>query len=253
MVVPWSTSDSPRMTPGLMSPSCQRPKGREVANPATGEVIWTPHSWRDALGQKHYLRCESNDCAACRATNVHRIAGAIALAAPTHSLSLTHVGDSPSVIIRRLSNFRAHVAEVVPGYQHVWAAEENPRQTVIHTHGYVHTGARAREIPRHVVTKAARRAGLGWINKIEPIDPDASIEWFKYPMECALDPDRVDRFWALNSAGTRRRLIHASRAFWRDGPHGEPISREEAEKLAYWRSRSSLGDPNVHLLSEENP
>ncbi len=245
MVTPW-------VGLGSTGPPCNRPKGREDVDPITREITWTPYSWRDALGREHYLRCESNDCAGCRVINVHRIAGAISLASPTYWLSLTHVGEDPATITRRLCNFRAYVAEVVPGYEHAWAAEENLRQTVIHTHGYAHTGSRITEIPEHVITEQALRAGLGWRTRIGRIEPGTSIEWFKYPMECALDPERVDRFWALNSTGARHRLIHASRGFWRNGPGGPPIRREEAETLAYRRSRLSSGRPNIHLIGRGN-
>ena len=218
---------------------CPNPKGREVIDRITGEIKWEPHSWRNANGEIETLRCQSNSCDGCLAINVMRIAGAIQLAEPTFWISLTLVGPSSAVITPRLRTFRHLVAEEVPGFQHAWAAEENPAFTGVHTHGFAHTGVRVREMPERVIQRAARRSGLGVISKIGRMEPDAPLSFYEYPMEDALDPERVERFWELNGSPDRKRLIHASRGFWRDGPLGLPIRRAEAVKIAYRRSRTN--------------
>ena len=177
------------------NPLCPNPKGREVIDRLTGETKWEPHTRRNANGEMETLRCESNSCDVCRPTNVMRIAGAIQLAEPTYWTSLTLVGPSSAVITPRLRTFRYLVAAEVSGFQHAWAAEENPALTGVHLHGFAHTGLEGREIPERVIQRSARRVGLGVISKIGRMEPDAPLSFYEYPMEGALDPERVDRFW----------------------------------------------------------
>lgn len=196
-----------------------------------------PHHRTFNEEENDYWRCERNTCPSCICTNCQRVAYAIQLSAPSHQISTTQVGHTADEIAARMSMFSHYVRLTIPEFRWAWAAEENPGLTGVHTHGYFHTGDRKSNLGRELLRDASRRAGLGRVYYDE-LDPGLPVEFFGYPMKTASSPDLIECFLGLNGTPRRRMLIHASRwGFWRDGPQGDSITRREAEKIAYQRSR----------------
>lgn len=230
-------------------PTCPNPKGRQVFDTDTGEITFVPHLRSFGEEGDDYWRCERNTCFPCVCINCQRIAYAIQLAAPTHHISTTRVGPAAPVITMRMSMFSHYVRRLVPEFRWVWAAEENPGLTGVHTHGYFHTGDRRCDPGQKLFNDAAHRAGLGRVH-YGLLPPDLPVDFFGYLMKTVASPDLIDRYLDLNGSTRRRRLIHASRGYWRDGPSGEPITRAEAERIAYRRSRSRTGSPAVEVHTQ---
>jgi hypothetical protein len=131
------------------------------------------------------------------------------------------------------------MAKTWPGYQHCWAAEENPASTGVHIHGYLYIGED--DPPLHLhhdkIQQSRDRAGFGQEYNVEPIPAHAGAAWFSYPMKDLANPDRAARFLDLNGNPGNRMLIHSSQGFWRDASTGEHFNRAEAEKRAYAQRR----------------
>jgi hypothetical protein len=220
-------------------PICEHPRSYERIDRSSGLIIQETIVWTDSNGEDHHLRCRSNSCRGCVVVNAQRTVGAIQLAQPTHWLGLTLVGSSGPEICRRFSRFADYVREAVPGFEYVWAAEANPGHTGTHLHGFAHTGSIQQPIPRDAIDYARRRAGFGPIWKLGTLGQDVPLDFLWYPFKTLEDADDelIDQFFKLNGTAQRRRYIHASRGFWRDGPQGERILRRDAEVIAYRRSR----------------
>ena len=218
-------------------PPCPNPKGREVIDTATGAITFVPHRRGLAEEGDAFWRCEKNTCFSCTCVNGQRIAYATQLSTPTHHISITQVGPTASVITTRMTTLSYYVRQAVPEFRWVWAAEENPGENGVHTHGYFHTGKRQCDPGQKLFNDASRRAGFGRVHYDE-IEGDLPVEFYGYPMKTLSSPGLAEHFHELNGSPRRRRLIHASRGYWRDGPSGEPITRAEAEHIAYRRSRS---------------
>jgi hypothetical protein len=236
-------------TPNIFNvdlPLCPNPKKRAVIDDVTGEIDSVPHMWRDQAGNERVNRCSKNACAVCVVINAKRIAGAIQLAEPSWWFSLTLVGDSPSVINHRLALFVYYARKEVPSLQDAWAAEENPAWSGCHVHGYLHT-AGERRISDEIFDDAVRRAGVGNHWAIDPVPNPHGVEYFGYPFKSLIAGDYMaHRFLDLNGSPNRRRLIHSSAGFWREGAGGRTTTRSQAEVIAFQRSRMRRRDQPRH-------
>ena len=238
-------SDAEEDPPSIFNialPPCPNPKKRRVIDDITGEIDYLPYSWRDDDGEEQSNRCEKNSCPVCVVINAQRIAGAIKLADPVWWFSLTLVGDSAGPITKNVSSVISYARKEIPTLQAVWAAEENPKHTGVHIHGYFHAGRNDREIRNGILERAVQRAGIGDRWMIDAIT-NPQPGYFGYPMKSLAGEDyEVERFLDLNGSVKRRQLIHSSNGFWRDGRWGRQLkNREEAEQLAFSRSLGGRG------------
>ena len=228
-------------------PQCPNPKGRHVIDYLTGEIHCVPHTWRDQSGKHRIYRCEKNSCPVCVVINGKKIAGAIMLARPPWWFCLTQVGESPSVINRRVSTFTHYVRQELPSLRVCWAAEENPDQTGCHVHGYFHAAGQEHRVRSEVFDHAVRQAGVGHHWEIGPVRYPAAVDYFGYLMKSLVGGDYMaQRFLDLNGSPERRRLIHSSPGFWREGAAGRTLTRSQAEVIAFQRSRMRCRDEPTH-------
>ena len=229
---------------------CPNPKGRQVIDYLTGEIDYRPHTWRDRDGKERIYRCCKNSCPVCVVINGQRIAGAIMLAQPSWWFCLTQVGESPSVINKRVGMFTHFVRQDIASFRVCWAAEENPDQTGCHVHGYFHAARDERRVRPEVFDNAVRRAGVGQRWEIGSVGYPAAVDYFGYLMKSLVGGDYMaQRFLDFNGSPERRQLIHSSDGFWRDGAGGATLAkRAEAEKIAFQRSRKRCRDEPVVTL-----
>ena len=229
-------------------PQCPNPKRMRVIDDATGEIDYVPYTWRDhQAGKERINRCCKNSCPVCVVLNGQRIAGAIMLAQPSWWFCLTLVGDSAPVIHKRVATFIHHSRREIPSLQGCWAAEENPEQTGCHVHGYLHAALDERRICRDSLEDAVRRAGVGRHWEIDTVHDQSGVEYFGYPMKSLVGGDYMaERFIELNGSAERRRLIHSSCGFWRDGEGGPSLTRSQAEVIAFQRSKMHGRDEPTH-------
>jgi hypothetical protein len=189
----------------------------------------------DSTGSPRLERCERNACSGCVVGNAVRIAGAVHLSVPDFSFMLTQVGDTAKEIRERMSVFCKLIRRWYPKFQMAWAAEYFLNSPGAHIHGYFHGGPSELSESVGVLGVAARRSGMGPIFGVKEIPNGEGPSYFVYPMKCVADLSRVDGFHFLNSSPSRYCLIHATNKFWRSGPDGSPIRRDEAEVIAFRR------------------
>ncbi len=228
-------------------PLCPNPKGRHVIDYLTGEIHCVPHTWRDQSGKRRVYRCEKNSCPVCVVINGKKIAGAIMLAQPQWWFCLTQVGESPPVINKKVGKFTHYARQELPSFRVCWAAEENPDQTGSHVHGYFHAAGHERRVRSEVFDDAVRQAGVGQHWRIGSVDYPAAVDYFGYSMKSLVGGDYMaQRFLDLNGSPERRRLIHSSPGFWREGAAGRILTRSQAEVIAFKRSRVRCRDQATH-------
>ena len=230
-------------------PQCPNPKGKQVIDYLTGEIHYVPYTWHQN-GKRRVYRCEKNSCQVCVVLNGRRIAGAIMLAQPPWWFCLTQVGESPSVINRRVGVFTHYLRQELPSLRVCWAAEENPDQKGCHVHGYFHAADHERRVRSEVFDHAVRQAGVGQHWEIGPVHYPAAVDYFGYLMKSLVGGDYMaQRFLGLNGSPERRRLIHSSPGFWREGVGGRTVTRSRAEVIAAKQSRIRCRDEPRHHQS----
>ena len=228
-------------------PLCPNPKGKQVIDYVTGEIRNIPYLRRDQQGKHRIYRCEKNSCPVCVVINGKKIAGAIMLAQPPWWFCLTQVGESPSVINKKVGKFTHYVRQELTSFRVCWAAEENPDQTGTHIHGYFHAAGHERRVRSEVFDNAVRQAGVGHHWEIGPVHYPAAVDYFGYLMKSLVGGDYMaQRFFDLNRSPERRRLIHSSPGFWREGAAGSTMTRSQAEVIAFKRSRMRCRDEPRH-------
>lgn len=197
---------------------CPTPKYPPVVDQETGEII-------------HFVRCGKWSCWVCAAVNAQRVAGAIMLAAPSFSFTISWLRLSSPELTGVLRRFAAYLRIFDSAARICWVAELNPHGDgyIAHIHGFLHGSKKRASFYEAAIYDAKKRAGLRGISEVQGVEADGGVGYFAYLLKNLADPDRAQRFLQINSPGKRLKVMHASRGFWRDGVDGEPITRRRAE------------------------
>jgi len=174
-------------------------------------------------------RCGKNTCWDCLAIDARCISRCILQIQPTHALGITRTDQGS------MKEFNRTVRETDPTFQHVWAEEINPRQTLIHSHGYYFT-ASGRSISDETFDHARRKAGLGHAHQVKLSQSDLNQRYTAYPFKTLASTELRETFLDLNGTPERRKLVHATQATklskggpWRDGTTGPSMSRRQLQ------------------------
>ncbi len=122
-----------------------------------------------------------------------------------------------------MKEFTRTVRQTDDTFAYVYSVEINPRQTVVHCHGYYHTASR-QGIETEVIDHARRKAGLGVFHQGK-IRANVKPRFFAYPGKTLAVPSLRQQFLDLNGQPGHRSLVHATAGFWRDGDGGRTMSR----------------------------
>ena len=142
-----------------------------------------------------------------------------------------------------MKEFVRTVRQTDSTFAYVWAVEINPRQTMVHCHGYYHT-ASGLAVPTEVIDHARRKAGFGTF-KQGKIRSNVKTRFFAYPGKTLavpslrpsiLGPQRLTR---SPEAGAR----HSG--FWRDGASGPTMSRAKLHSTLQRRRAGAT----IHQIS----
>lgn len=216
---------------------CSTPKSYEEVDLRTGEIITKLYTYiHPATGLIKPVPCGNKTCKVCGIVEARKLAGAIALAQPTHQFCVTRIGVTSKEINKRLSKFSEIIRGFYPTFGWVWSAEQNPGGTGAHAHGYYHLGDDPREVSPVIWARACAKAGIGSESLVDAVPYRARATHFSYPMKSLVDDDLRGGFLDLNGSSSCRKLIHASRSgFFRDGKGGLGLTLEDAKKLSYGR------------------
>ena len=177
-----------------------------------------------------------------RSDNARQIALDIRVSAPTHKVTITGVGTNAAKTIRCMANLGYHLRAEIGAFEMVWSIEESPNVIGAHIHVYWHTGTTARRLTGQMFDRARDRAGLrGELSPIKRVPRGAGTGHFGYIMKSLAEPVLAQRYLQLNGSPDRRKLVHSTNGFWRDGPNGFPTTRKHLDQMsrARWRARSS--------------
>ena len=152
----------------------------------------------------------------CSIIEFCQIAACISASAPTHHLGISRVDEGS------MKEFVRTVRQTDSTFAYVHSVEINPRQTMVHCHGYYHT-ASGLAVPTEVIDHARRKAGFGTF-KQGKIRSNVKTRFFAYPGKTLATP-LGPQFLDLNGQPGHRKLVHATSGFWRDGATGPTMSR----------------------------
>lgn len=194
------------------------------------------------------LRCERLDCPVCIVVEAFKVAGAIALACPTHALRVSLVGDSWPIAQRRMNRLREYLSAEGDAGEWIWHVECNPAGTGHHAHVWMHGD----QFPdQSELSRCAVRAGLGadvYVESIRtPLRDDQGLVVgagaMSYGMKAVLvvptDLDKLTPEQSHYLEVNGRRLFHASRGFWRDG-RGNQLHGKRAAISGAQRGRQQV-------------
>lgn len=196
---------------------CERKKYLFLVNGATGEFV--------------PLGCSRMTCPSCSRWLAIRTAGAVGLAEPQRLIRFSLVGDDWQTVRARMSRVVYDLRKALPGgVELAWNVEPNPKGTGQHIHALEHGSY----IPQPLLAEIADRRGMGRnvdIRKWEAQGPLSSAYGLKgvlYPIKGALgEQEGLDVFLRCNG----RRLIHATRGFFRHGALGPHVGLEDARRI----------------------
>jgi hypothetical protein len=219
--------------PGLSGAlECSNPKTIGQVDPDNGEIQHVIRFRFDQnLRRQVPVRCGRNDCYACAIWNGRNIARAIWLSQPNYALTLTDVGNTYELILKRLNKFISRMREFYPTLEYAWMVEPNPRETGNHAHFFIHTLDET--IRKSVVERA-------WTRRVDlkRVRTNSTVPYFGYELKTLAVPELARVYRSLNGVPQKQALVHNSNGFFRDGNGGKVMTRAEAEVLA----RSRLGD-----------
>lgn len=231
-------TDRPRATPGAAAQQgCPRAYPGQMIDRVTGELTWR--------------RCRSLHCPYCLPIQARQRAAAVALAGPTHLLTLTQTGADFAEIHSKLKRFREHCRRLGMAFGWFWAAEGNPRGTGTHVHAWLRP---AGHLDVESLAAVAQRAGLGSVLELaEARGPMGAVgarlegvgrasyvlkEALIAPSTTAHLTEQQEAFLSLNG----HRLGHNSRGFWRDRFGRRLNAVREAEQEAGRLRRAQRSD-----------
>ncbi len=216
---------------------CPRAYRGQLVDPATGEMFWR--------------RCRSLRCPFCLPIQARQRAAAVALAAPTHFLTLTRTGPDFTAIRNTANRFRELCCRLGSPFEWFWVAEHNPRRTGTHVHAWLRP---PNGLDVEAMSSAASRAGVGPVLELDeargPLGPaGAQLEGAGravYVLKEALTGHvggsalaaSQEAFLLLNGG----RLGHNSRGFWRDRFGRRLHAVREAEQEAGRMRRAQRSD-----------
>lgn len=179
-------------------------------------------------GEIRPARCGRLACPYCVRIEAHGVALAIGLAHPERAIRLSLVGETWQERRQRIYRLRYRIRAAGYSTADCYHVEPNPKGTGHHAHMWQYGDF----LPQAELQTLARREGLG-IPYIERIRSDSfafyGLKGVGYGLKGVGDDSYLD--------ANGRRLVHASRGFWRD-LEGRPISRirgavREARRVAY--------------------
>lgn len=177
-------------------------------------------------GQIVPARCKANHCGYCGPVNARMVAGAIGLARPERFGTLTQVGDDWQTIRRRMKDLRYDLAATTSTWSWCWHVEPNPAGTGHH----VHFWQRGSYIAQKRLARLADGAGLGRVADVRKwrADPRAAVTYgvklagVSYGLKSIDAEAGMDDYLTANG----KRLVHASRGWWRDDAGARCTQRE---------------------------
>jgi hypothetical protein len=165
--------------------------------------------------------CEGLWCWACLVPTALDHAAALALAAPQQAVRLSLVGQAWGDIHKRMTAFGRILRRAGRKVEYAFHVEANPERTGNH----VHMWTWGDPLAEWAVMDAASRAQMGLEVDVQPCSiPPGEPSRLWYGMKAVVErPAEVTELWPEAEAYLHlngRRLHHATRNFWRDGPGG---------------------------------
>lgn len=150
----------------------------------------------------------------CVRVKAIKIARAIGVSRPEHHVAITQVGDTWSIVQRRMNKFREAVRTVCPDWQDVYTVEPNPNGS-----RHVHMWQWGGSIERWSVSEIAASLGMGTEAYVEPRRVPAGRP-LTYGLKIVLGgsphgeslPPMTWDYLEMNG----HRLVHSTARFWRD-------------------------------------
>lgn len=207
---------------------CPNRLGWRVRNRLTGEI-------RPA-------RCGRLGCPFCIRVEAHGVALAIGLAEPERAVRLSLVGETWQERRSRIFRLRYRIREAGYRSEDCYHVEPNPRGTGHHAHLWQWGDY----IPQRKLQALAKRESIGipYIERVRASGPMSyGLKAVTYGLKGVEDHE-------LYLEANGKRLVHASRGFWREGADGPHISRiRGAVRVA--RERAYGASEGVWILERD--
>jgi hypothetical protein len=158
--------------------------------------------------------CGANFCPYCSRFKAVALSRALALAAPTHLMTLTQVGKDWAEVHTLMTRFRRELTRAGWRMSYAYVVEPH-RSGGLHVHALVH--GEVPDVP--AVSELAQQVGMGWRVDLREWDGSDGL----YLVKMAMAPETLTQFLVLNG----QRLIHATRDYWRT-PEGHALAGMDA-------------------------
>lgn len=200
------------------------------------------------------FRCKGHGCVACVIHEARRRTWATKASAPTHSFTLTGVGEHHDTVMRNVRRFRRYLDDHHGCSVKVCGSIETTPTGHVHVHGFLYVDGvlDALKIDMDFMA-AADRASLGdcridrighddWADYAGELaearaDEEVAAAYYGYPMKSLMDDDLRGPFLELNRRGDKHGLGFQSHGFFRDGIDGEHLTERSAKERSYERAR----------------
>jgi hypothetical protein len=195
------------------------------------------YRWQhEDTGEIRPARCRANFCPWCGPVNASLVAGAISLAGVERMGTLTQVGDDWQTMRARM--FRL-AYDLRRSHELAWAwhIEPNPKGTGHHAHFF----QRGDFLPQRELSRLADSRGMGKVADIRKWETKGKAGYglklagVSYGLKQAQAEDTMRTYLRANGG----RLVHTTRAFWRD-LDGQAVSQREA--MVAWARRAGTED-----------
>ncbi|WP_139982968.1 hypothetical protein [Nocardioides litoris] len=186
-------------------------------------------------GQLIKAYCKRLTCPSCIVPRAIGVGQAIALAEPSHMVTVTQLGNEWTTIHAGMRKFTARLRRLGTDAQFAYHVE--PFANGLNSHA--HLWWRGAAPDADTVSKATRAAGIGWHHMVSPA-PDPTEHYrvpsHEYGLKLVLDdrPEDPSELWpgaqtylAMNG----NRLVHTTRGFWLDAA-GSPCTLARAQSDA---------------------
>lgn len=206
----------------------------------------------ETTGALRPWRCGRLICAWCVVGEAWGTGWSLAVAQPERWFTLTLAGDDWQTIRGRMRRLAYDIRREGHALQWAWQVEANPAGTGHHVHGWQH-GA---YIPQRTLSRLADYRGMGRVAHVQAWHGGRTgyalkgLESISYGLKEAERAQLAGRYLAMNG----RRLVHASRGFWRrkvDDDGFVAISKRAARAHGLRLALGEDSDPGPWVLKTD--
>lgn len=185
-------------------------------------------------GEMRHARCRANFCPFCGPVNASLVGGALTLAGVERMGTLTQVGNTWQVVRPRMKRLAYDLRRAGRSLDWGWHVEPNPKGTGHHVHFF----QRGDFLPQQELSRLADKNGMGKVADIRKWEAKGRAAGYGLKLAgigYGLKQTQAEATMRTYLRANGGRLVHTTRAFWRD-LDGQAVGQREA--MVAWAKRA---------------